>query len=186
MPEHPSLADLEAVLDHILASPSDGGKLEMISARPAVGQRKQLEEATLDEAQGLIGDNWEDRGSRGTPDGSANPDAQLTIINTRLVDAVSGSKTRWELAGDQLVVDIDLSHDNLPVGSRLRIGSAIVELTAEPHTGCVKFASRFGNAALRFVSGPVAMQQRRRGANAKIIKSGTIHVGDNATKIAQV
>ena len=184
MPEHPSLAELESALDHILASPSDGGKLEMISARPAVGERKQLAEATLDEAQGLIGDNWKDRSSTRTPEGSANPDAQLTIINSRLVNAVSGSKSRWQLAGDQLVVDIDLSHDNLPVGSRLQIGSAMVELTAEPHTGCVKFASRFGNPALRFVSGPVAMQQRRRGANAKIIESGTIRVGDVATKVA--
>ena len=184
MAEHPSLTELESALGHILASPSDGGKLEMISARPAVGERKQLEEATLDEAQGLIGDNWKDRSSTRTPDGSANPDAQLTIINSRLVHAVSGSKSRWELAGDQLVVDIDLSHDNLPVGSRLEIGSAVVELTAEPHTGCVKFASRFGNPALRFVSGPEAMQQRRRGANAKIIKSGTIRVGDVAAKVA--
>ena len=184
MPEHPSLADLESALDHILASPSSGGKLEMIAARPAVGERKQLEEATLDDQQGLVGDNWKDRSSTRTPDGSANPDAQLTIINSRLVNAVSGSKSRWELAGDQLVVDIDLSHDNLPVGSRLQIGSAIVELTAEPHTGCVKFATRFGNAALRFVSGPVAMQQRRRGANAKIVKSGTVSVGDVATKVA--
>ncbi len=184
MPEHPSLADLEAALDRILASPSDGGSLDMISARPAVGERKQLEEATLDDQQGLVGDNWKDRSSTRTPDGSANPDAQLTIINSRLVDAVSGSKSRWELAGDQLVIDIDLSHDNLPVGSRLKIGSAIVELTAEPHTGCAKFASRFGHAALRFVSGPEAMQQRRRGANAKIVKSGTVRIGDVATKVA--
>ena len=183
MTEHPSLADLESALDHILASPSDAGKLQMISARPAVGQRRQMQEATLDEAQGLIGDNWKDRSSARTSDGSANPDAQLTIINSRLVDAVSGSKSRWELAGDQLVVDIDLSHDNLPVGSCLQIGSAMVEITAEPHTGCVKFASRFGNSALRFVSGPVAMQQRRRGANTKIVKSGTIRVGDAVRKV---
>ncbi len=184
MPEHPSLTDLESALDHILASPADGGKLEMISARPAVGERKLLDQATLDADQGVVGDNWKDRSSTRTADGSANPDAQITIINSRLVNAVSGSKSRWQLAGDQLVVDIDLSHDNLPVGSRLQIGSALVELTAEPHTGCVKFASRFGNPALRFVSGPVAMQQRRRGANAKIVKSGTVRVGDVATKVA--
>ena len=184
MPEHPSLTDLESALDHILASPADGGKLEMISARPAVGERKLLDQATLDADQGVVGDNWKDRSSTRTADGSANPDAQITIINSRLVNAVSGSKSRWQLAGDQLVVDIDLSHDNLPVGSRLQIGSALVELTAEPHTGCVKFASRFGNPALRFVSGPEAMQQRRRGANAKIVKSGTVRVGDVATKVA--
>ena len=184
MPEHPSLSELETALDHILASPTDGGKLELISARPAVGERRQTQEATLDEELGMVGDNWKDRGSASRPDGSANPDAQLTLINARVVNAVSGSKSRWQLAGDQLVVDIDLSHDNLPVGSQLQIGSAVVELTAAPHTGCVKFANRFGHASLRFVSGPEAMQQRRRGANAKIIESGTIRVGDVATKVA--
>ena len=155
----------------------------MITRRPKVGERDILQRGELDEERGLIGDTWEQRGSSSTFDGSANPDAQLTIINSRLVDAVAGSKSRWHLAGDQLVIDIDLSHDNLPAGSRLSIGSAIVELTAEPHTGCAKFMSRFGKDALRFVSGREAMQQRRRGANAKIVKSGAVRVGDVVSKV---
>ena len=155
----------------------------MISARTAVGQRALLEEGKLDTENGLDGDNWKDRANPSMADGSPNADAQLTIINARLIQAVAGSKSRWQLAGDQLVIDIDLSHDNLPVGTQLNIGSATVELTGEPHTGCAKFMSRFGNDALRFVSGAEAMQQRRRGANAKIIKSGTVRVGDAATKV---
>ena len=184
MSEHSTLQELESALLHIMASPSDGGKLEMITARPSVNRRESLDVAALDEEQGLLGDNWKDRGSTSAADGSANPDAQLTIINTRLVDSVARTKSRWQLSGDQLVIDIDLSHDNLPPGSRLKIGSAIVELTAAPHTGCAKFMSRYGNDALRFVSGPEAMRQRRRGANAKIVQSGTIRVGDVATKVA--
>ncbi len=184
MAEHPTLDELKTAIPNILASPSDRGEVEMITRRPRVGQREILDIAELDEEHGSLGDSWEQRGSSKTSDGSANPDAQLTIINSRLVNAVAGSKSRWQLAGDQLIIDIDLSHDNLPPGSRLSIGSAIVELTAEPHTGCVKFASRFGNAALRFVSGPEAMHQRRRGANAKIVKSGTIRLGDVATKLS--
>ena len=172
MANQATLQELEAALQHILTSPTDEGRLEMISARPSVGGRELLEVGELDAECGLVGDNWLDRGSSGTADGSANPEAQLTLINTRLIDVVAGDKTRWQLAGDQLFVDIDLSHDNLPPGARLSIGSAIIELTAAPHTGCVKFASRFGHDALRFVSGPVAMQQRRRGANAKIIQPG--------------
>ena len=183
MTNQPTLQELDAALQHILASPADGGRLEMISARPSVGERELLEVGELDAECGLVGDNWLDRGSSATADGSANPEAQLTLINTRLIDAVAGNKPRWQLAGDQLFVDIDLSHDNLPPGARLSIGLAIIELTAAPHTGCVKFASRFGHDALRFVSGPEAMQQRRRGANAKIIQSGRIRVGDVVRKV---
>lgn len=183
MTNQATLQELQAALHDIRRSPADKGHLEMISARPSVGERELLEVAELDTEYGLVGDNWLDRGSKSTADGSANPEAQLTLINTRLIDAVAGNKARWQLAGDQLFVDIDLSHDNLPPGARLSVGSAVVELTAEPHTGCVKFASRFGHDALRFVSGPEAMRQRRRGANAKIIKSGTIRVGDVVRKV---
>jgi MOSC domain-containing protein YiiM len=154
----------------------------MITRRPQIGERELVDTCELDQEQGMIGDNWIERGSTRTPDGSANPDAQITIINSRIIDAIAGSKSRWQLAGDQLVIDIDLSHDNLPPGSRLNIGTAVLELTAEPHTGCAKFMSRFGNDALRFVSGKEAMRQRRRGANAKIIKPGTIRICDVATK----
>ncbi|MXZ02108.1 MAG: MOSC domain-containing protein [Chloroflexi bacterium] len=178
-----TLQELDEALQHILASPADEGRLEMISARPSVGVRELLEVGELDAECGLVGDNWLDRGSNSTPDGTANPEAQLTLINTRLIDVVAGGKTRWQLAGDQLFVDIDLSHDNLSPGALLSIGSAIIELTAAPHTGCVKFASRFGHDALRFVSGPEAMQQRRRGANAKIIQPGRIRVGDVVRKV---
>ena len=184
MSKHPTSDELESALEHIMASPADGGKLEMIAARPNVDQRELLDEGTLDADLGLVGDNWKARGSTSTEDGSAHPDAQLTIINSRLVDSVARSKSRWQLSGDQLVIDIDLSHDNLPPGSRLIIGEAVVEITAAPHTGCSKFMSRFGSHALRFVSGERAMRLRLRGANAKIVQSGTIRVGDIATKVA--
>ncbi len=187
MPEtrttHRTIKQLQDAMPDISVSPATGGTVEMISRRPKIGERELLDTCELDQDQGLIGDNWIERGSSTTPDGSSNPDAQITIINSRIIDAIAGSKSRWQLAGDQLVIDIDLSHDNLPPGTRLSIGSAVVELTAEPHTGCAKFMSRFGNDALRFVSGKEAMRQRRRGANAKIIKPGTISVGDVATKV---
>ena len=182
MPNHPSLQELQTTIPDISASPADQGTVDMIIRRPQTGERDVVESCELDETHGLVGDNWEQRGSSATPDGSANPDAQLTIINTRIINAVAGEKSRWPLAGDQLVINLDFSHDNLPPGTRLSIGTTIIELTAEPHTGCVKFMNRFGKDALRFVSGPEAMRQRRRGANAKIIKSGTIKIGDVATK----
>lgn len=183
MVKHSKLHELESALQHITASPADEGRLKMISRRPGVGKRELVASGEIDAECGLVGDNWLERGSSSTADGSANPEAQLTLINTRVIDAVAGDEARWRLAGDQLFVDIDLSHDNLPPGARLGIGSAVVELTAAPHTGCVKFASRFGNDALRFVSGEAAMRQRRRGANAKVVKAGKIRVGDLVTKL---
>ena len=89
-------------------------------------------------------------------DGSANPDAQLTLMNARVVALVAGERERWPLAGDQLYVDLDLSADNLPPGTRLAVGSAVIEVTPEPHTGCAKFSARFGSEALRFVNSPPA------------------------------
>ncbi len=183
MTEHRSIAELESALSGIAASPADRGSVDMIVARPGVGERVLLDAGELDEELGLVSDGWTDRGSRSTADGSSDPEEQLTIINTRLIDAVAGAKSRWQLAGDQLVIDIDLSHDNLPPGSRLKIGSAVVELTAKPHTGCAKFAGRFGHDALRFVSTKEAMRLRLRGANAKVIHSGAVRVGDVAVKL---
>ena len=183
MNQHPTLDELEAALPDILRSPKNRGTVEMITRRPDIGERDILHVATLDKDRGLLGDNWLQRGNRSTPDGSADPEAQITIINSRIANAVATAKSRWHLAGDQLVIDIDLSHDNLPPDTRLSIGTAVIELTAAPHTGCAKFMSRFGRDALRFVSGTIAMQQRRRGANAKIVKSGKIRVGDVVRKV---
>ncbi len=177
------LNKLESAIQHILKSPADNGPVEMITIRPSVGEREVLSEGVLDETVGLVGDCWQARGSRTTADGSADPEEQLTIINSRLIDTLAGAKSRWPLAGDQLVIDIDLSHDNLPPGTRLSIGTAVIELSAKPHTGCVKFADRFGHDALRFVSTPEAMRLRLRGANAMIIQSGTVRVGDIARKV---
>ena len=183
MQEHPTLQELEAALPHILDSPKDRGRVEMITCRPSVGQREILDIGTLDQKCGLIGDRWQKRGNPNTPDPSTDTDDQITIINSRIIQAIAGNKPRWTLSGDQLVVDIDITHHNMPPGTTLCIGSAVVEITAKPHTGCSKFMSRFGKSALIFVSGNQAMQQRRRGANAKILKSGTVRIGDFATKV---
>ena len=183
MTEHHSIDVLDSALTDIKASPADRGSVDMIVARPGEGERVLLDAGELDEESGLVSDGWSARGSRSTADGSSDPEEQLTIINTRLIDAIAGAKSRWQLAGDQLVIDIDLSHDNLPPGSRLQIGSAVVGLTGKPHTGCAKFAGRFGHAALRFVSTKEAMRLRLRGANAKVIRSGVVRVGDTAVKL---
>ncbi len=173
---------LQSGLAAVLASPKDNGTLEYIVSRPGVGLREVKSEATLDEALGLVGDHWTHRGSSRTPDGHPNPDAQVTFMNSRLIALVAGDRDRWQLAGDQLFFDLDISSDNLPPGSRLAIGGAIIEVTSEPHTGCGKFLERFGKDALQFVNSTEGRQLRLRGANGRVVRSGLIRLGDRVTK----
>lgn len=180
---HLDSEQLDAGLDDIRRSPADGGKLLMIVSRPDVGRREVLTECRLDVEEGVVGDSWKDRGSTSTPDGSADPEAQVTIINSRTLDLMAQSEDRWPLAGDQLVIDIDMSMENLPAGTRLSIGSAVIEISEKPHTGCVKFADRFGKDALRFVSTPLGRDMRLRGVNTRVVQSGTIRAGDTVEKV---
>ncbi len=181
---HLDLATLEAGLDPIRRSPADRGTVELIVRRPAIDARELLDEGHLDATVGLVGDTWPQRPSPRTPDGSPNPEAQLTVMNVRFAALVAGTAERIPLAGDQLYVDLDLSHDNLPAGTRLQIGDAVViEISATPHTGCSKFQTRFGNDALRMVNSPVGRQLRLRGLNAKVVTPGTVRRGDTLRKL---
>ncbi len=178
---HLSLSEMEAQLDLIRQSPQDNGVLEMIVCRPDVDQRQMLFEAELDVERGLIGDSWLSRGNyRGGP---ANPDCQINIMNSRVTALLAQDRERWPLAGDQLYLDLDLSDDNLPPGSQIAIGTAILEVTAEPHTGCKKFASRYGSDATQFVNSPEGKRLHLRGINARIVQSGLVRTGDTVTKI---
>jgi hypothetical protein len=181
--KHLTMKELEAGLDEIRRSPSDEGVLQLIVRRPASNQREVLEEGELDQTAGLVGDSWRTRGSSRTPDGSSHPDMQLNIMNSRVIALVSQAKERWPLAGDQLFIDMDLGAENLPAGTRLALGSAVIEVTAQPHTGCKKFVSRFGLDAMKFVNSPLGKQLHLRGINARVVQSGVIRTGDVVRKI---
>jgi MOSC domain-containing protein YiiM len=180
---HLSMAELQAKIEYIHQSPKDHGLLKMIARRPSDDEREVVDRAELDPSQGLVGDNWKVRGSKHTPDGSANPNVQITIMNARTIELVAQRKERWALAGDQLYVDLDLSEDNLPSGTRLAIGSAVIEVSAEPHTGCQKFSARFGSGATRFVNSPEGRRLHLRGINARIVQGGIVRVGDVVRKV---
>ena len=175
---------LEAGFGHVLQSPKDEGSLVRIVRRPDVDQREVIEEGELDVDLGLVGDNWKVRPNPTTSDGKADPVAQITIINARLLALLAGPEERWQLAGDQLLIDLDMSIENLPPGTRLRIGSAVIEISEKPHTGCAKFAARFGQDALRFISTPEGRARRLRGVNTRVVQSGAIRAGDVAVKVA--
>jgi hypothetical protein len=180
--EHLDADALDAGLPEVRRAPSDDGRLELVVRRPAVGEREVLPEAALDHVVGLVGDCWEARGSSRTADGSANPDMQITLMSSRAAALIAGARDRWPLAGDQLYVDLDLSGANLPPGTRLAIGSAVVAVTDAPHTGCQKFVQRFGIDAARFVNSTVGRELNVRGINARVVVGGTVRPGDSVVK----
>jgi hypothetical protein len=181
--KHLTMAQLEAGLDDIRQSPKGEGALQLIVRRPKAGEREVLEEGALDVDEGLVGDTWRARAISRSADGVADPCTQLNIMNARVIALVAGPKECWPLAGDQLFIDIDLSEDNMPAGTRLAFGSAVIEVTEEPHTGCQKFVSRFGVDATKFVNSSVGRQLHLRGINAKVVQPGVIRVGDVAKKL---
>lgn len=178
--EHRTPAELEGFLSEVDASPKDAGQLCLLVARPARGERRLLAEGTLDLAVGSVGDNWSERPSSRTPDKSPHPLMQLNVMNHRIAQFLAVEPERTALAGDQLYLDLDLSHDNLPVGTILEFGEGgpAIEVTEEPHTGCAQFVARFGAAAMRFVNGTQGRPRRLRGLNARVVRPGVIRVSD--------
>ena len=186
MPDAPATPaparDFEPHLDSVRAAPPDGGRVELIVLRTAPGERTVVREAVIDIDEGVVGDNWRARGSTSRPDGSANPDAQVTIMSTRVLAAIEPDRSRWPLAGDQLLVDADLSMQNLPAGTRIAVGEAVLEISETPHTGCSQFSARFGSDALRWINAPVGRELRMRGVNTRVVRGGSVQVGDQLRK----
>jgi hypothetical protein len=183
--KHLAADELQDGLEHILNAPSDSGVVEMIVRRPQVDAREVIEKGELALDVGLVGDNWLQKGYRKSADGSAHPDMQINLMNSRVIALVAGDRENWPLAGDQFFVDFDLSDENLPPGTRLAIGNAMLEITAEPHLGCKKFTARFGLEAMKFVNSGRGKELNLRGINAKVVKPGTVHSGDAIRKMAE-
>ena len=183
---HRTIDELDAGLAHIAAAPQESGTVALIVTRPSQGQRCLPECGRFEQHGGLDGDNWSTRGARDTPDGAAHPGREITLMNVRVAALVAGSDDPavWALAGDQLYVDFDISEDNLPPGTSVRIGTAVIEITPEPHTGCKKFVERFGPAAGRWVNLPPGRRLRLRGANARVIEGGDVRLGDAVAKLS--
>jgi MOSC domain-containing protein YiiM len=175
---HLTAEELENGLHHIRHAPRDAGVVKLIVRRPRTEERESLEQGQLDEVEGLVGDRW--LASAGQP---PNTETQITVMNARVAQLVAQDPARWALAGDQLYIDLDLSMENLPAGTRLAIGEAVIEISARPHTGCKKFTARFGPHAVPFVNSPLGKQLRLRGLNARVVQPGTIRVGDVARKL---
>jgi MOSC domain-containing protein YiiM len=172
-----SLAELDACLDHVRGSPRERGAIELLVVRPAVGERRVVDALALDPVRGVVGDRWATSPSRHSPDGSPHPEQQLTLMNARAAGAIA-ERVRWPLAGDQIYVDLDLSQEQLPIGTELVLGEVVVTISTLPHLGCAKFTERFGSDATKWVNGAAGRALRLRGVNARIVRGGIVRRGD--------
>jgi MOSC domain-containing protein YiiM len=176
---HMSAIELEQGLPDVLASPRETGTLDAIFVRPAANERRTLSEARLTPEGGIEGDRW-------VTEHSSDPRCQLSLMNARLLRQIAGDDDAMCFAGDNLIVDFDLGEENAPPGTQLAIGpDAVIELTDLPHTGCGKFAKRYGDDARAFVNLKGRQLLHLRGRYAKVIRGGTVRTGDTVRKLTR-
>ena len=163
--------ELETMWADVPAPPRERGTLRLVCRRVEPGVHETPDEAELSVEDGLVGDRWSS---------AKDPyrEAQVTLMNATVAEMVAAGRQPLHEAGDNLLVDFDIGYDNLPPGSRLRIGQAVLEVTAAPHSGCSKFSERFGQDALRWVNWRHWRERRLRGVNCRVLEDGTIRVGD--------
>jgi MOSC domain-containing protein YiiM len=171
-------------LADVVASPNDQGKLELIVIRPAVGKREFRPQVYLSTEGGVEGDRWLNSRWLVLPDGRPDPRVQISLMNARILRLISGAaEDQMCLAGDNLIVDFNLSADNLSPGQRLSIGEAVIEITDVAHNGCGKFLSRYGKDAVKFINSAKGKRLHLRGLFAQVIRSGMVGVGDRIYKV---
>lgn len=183
MPRHLTLDELRAGLPDILGSPRDKGILRAIVIRPASGERRHLESCEVSLRLGMHGDHWAKGCWKSTEEGKPHPDVQVCIMNARCIQLIAQERSNWPAVGDNLFIDMDLTPDNMPPGTRLAIGTAVIEITDTPHTACASFIERYGRDACIFVNTGEGKRLRLRGIYARVVLDGRLSVGDDVIKV---
>lgn len=180
---HRSRAELDAQLPHIEAAPKDTGRLDLIVVRPEHGGRACPETVAISAEGGVEGDHWARVCWLTDADGNPARDVQICMMSSRVIEAIAGGIEHWAPAGDNLFIDMDLTPDNMPPGTRFAIGAAEFVVTAEPHNGCDTFIARYGRDACVWVNTGRGKQMRLRGIYARVTRDGEISVGDRLRKL---
>ena len=175
-----SQSEIETGMAHVLASPKDEGKVEAIFIRPETDKREALQEVRVSPEGGVEGDRWSGSGAE---DRDPDPRTQVSLMNVRVLDLIAADKEKWPMAGDNLIVDLDLGTENLPVGQRLSVGNVLLEVTEVPHPGCKKFLARYGKDAMGYINSAERKDLRLRGVFAKVVEAGTVSVGDTINRV---
>ena len=183
MPRHLTLAELEAGLPEILQAPKDNGTLAAIVIRPEPARTGGTGKLRSQPEAGYAGDNWASGCWKTTYDGAPHPDVQICIMNARCIALIAQDRGNWAPAGDNLFIDMDLTPDNVPPGTQLAIGTAVIEITDTPHNGCESFIARYGRDACIFVNTREGKRLRLRGIYGRIVRDGRLAVGDSARKV---
>jgi MOSC domain-containing protein YiiM len=183
-PNYCTTLELEHRLPEVLQSPADHGQLKHIFVRPATNERRELKTARLTPEGGIDGDRWVGDSFYRVKNGGSDPRCQVSLMNARYLQQIASTQDAMCLAGDNLIVDFDLSEANLPAGSRLAVGDEVVlELTDLAHTGCSKFERRYGKQVREFTNSKRGKELHLRGRYARIIRAGEINVGNTVRQV---
>jgi hypothetical protein len=173
-----SADDLRAGMPHVLAAPKSDAPITMLCFRSDFGMREFPEHLTMTRAGGIPGERWLNHPWLKLPDGSPDPRIQVSILPLRVLDLVWRDRVGTVHPGDTIVADLDMTQANLPAGTLLQAGTAVLRVSDEPNDGCVKWKARYGAAAMDWIVAPEHAGLRLRGVLCSIEQDGVVAGAD--------